>query len=56
MRAAIIGIVEDPDVALGTPPCFAALSITALTAKAMTPTKIGRPDLPCTSVSPVTAW
>ncbi len=30
--------------------------ITALTAKAMAPTKIGRPLVPCTSVSPVSAW
>ena len=38
------------------PPVSAALSITALTAKDITPTKIGSPLLPCTSVSPVSAW
>ena len=37
------------------PPSFATLSITALTANAMAPTKIGRPDEPCTNVAPVSA-
>lgn len=56
MRAAVVGVIEDIDIAvLQGASSFAALSITALTAKAMAPTKIGRPDFPCTRVSPVTA-
>jgi hypothetical protein len=49
-------VVEDVDVAFLRSPWSAALSITAFTAKDITPTKIGRPVLPCTSVSPVSAW
>jgi len=56
VRAAHVRVVEDPDVARLRAALSAALSITAFTAKAMTPTKIGRPVLPCTSVSPVSAW
>ena len=35
---------------------LATLSITAFTANAIAPTKIGRPDVPCTRVAPVSAW
>ena len=55
MRAAVIGVVEEIGVAGRQLAVRAALSITALTAKAMAPTKIGRPDVPCTSVAPVWA-
>ena len=59
MRAAVIGIVEQEGVAGCSVATGAAsratLSITALTAKAMAPTKIGRPVVPCTSVAPVSA-
>ena len=39
-----------------SPPSAATLSITAFTANAMAPTKIGSPVVPCTSVAPVSAW
>ncbi len=38
------------------PPSRATLAITARTANAMAPTKIGSPLVPWTSVSPVSAW
>jgi hypothetical protein len=37
------------------PPRGSAAFAVARTAKAMAPTNTGRPDLPCTSVSPLTA-
>ena len=56
MRAAVIGIVEQIGVAgLAGRRSRATLSITAFTANAIAPTKIGRPDVPCTSVAPVSA-
>ena len=55
VRAAIIGVIEQ----IGVPGREAAvrrtLSITAFTANAIAPTKIGRPEVPCTSVAPVSA-
>ena len=44
MRTTVVGVVEQIGVAFGE-----------IAAKAMAPTKIGRPDVPCTKVAPVSA-
>ncbi len=56
VRAAVIGVVEEEGVSFLQPASRATLSMTAFTAKAMAPTKIGSPVVPCTSVAPVCAW